>query len=64
MHHAAAHHFEPSGVAANSAAFSTAAHTPHINLSRRLGKGKIRRPKTHGKVRFKISLEKFDYRAF
>ena len=45
--HSAAHDFQPSGLAAHTAAFAVAHHTFDIDFSGRLGKREIRRPEAH-----------------
>ncbi len=55
MHHAAAQHFQPAGVRADTTAAATADDAANIHFSRRFGEWKERRPKTHGQF---VHLEK------
>jgi hypothetical protein len=44
VHHAAAHHLQPTGLLADPAALATALHTLDVDLGRGFGERKVRRP--------------------
>ena len=64
MYHAAAHYFQPAGVAAYATALAAAHHAFDIDFCRRFGKREIGRSKAHLDVFFKEGAQKFVNHAF